>query len=160
MSVPPPIGNTTGPPRVDVGGYRLWMQTNGAGSPTVVFESGGGDHSSVWSAIEPEIRRRLSVTTVLYDRAGLGQSEPKTGPYRIDDEVAALRTALTAGGIAGPVVLVAHSYGGFVSWLTAASDPRVVGLVLVDGNVPGFFDEDEVARLLARFTPMIPELEK
>jgi pimeloyl-ACP methyl ester carboxylesterase len=148
----------TEPRRIDVGGYRIWMRKAGRGSPTIVFESGAGDNSSVWSSIEPKIRRRKSVTTVLYDRAGLGRSEPKPGPYRIDDEVAALRTALSACEVHGPVVFVTHSYGGFVSMLTAAVDPRVAGLVLVDANLPGFFDEAEVARLMARFTPPIGEL--
>jgi pimeloyl-ACP methyl ester carboxylesterase len=147
-----------GPQRVDVGGYGVSIQVSGRGSPTVVFESGGGDNSSVWSSIEPELRERKAVETVLYDRAGLGNSEPKPGPYRIDDEVAALRTALSIRGVQGPIVLVAHSYGGFVSYLMAAEDPRVAGLVLVDANLPGFFDEAEVARLLARFTPLMDGL--
>lgn len=128
------------------------MHVSGAGSPTVLFESGGGDPSSVWSEISHEVEGRKGVATVLYDRAGLGQSEPKPGPYRVDDEVAALRAALSACGVRGPLLLVAHSYGGFVSLLTAATDPRVAGLVLVDANLPGFFDEDEVARLLTRFS--------
>ena len=108
--------------RVDVGGYRMWMRVSPGRSPTVVFESGGGDNSSVWSAVEPEVRRRTGASTVVYDRAGLGQSEPNPGPYQIDDEVAALRTALTARGVRGPIVLVAHSYGGFVSLLMAGAD--------------------------------------
>jgi pimeloyl-ACP methyl ester carboxylesterase len=136
------------------------MHVSGIGSPTVVFESGGGDDATVWSSVEPEVRRRKAVTTVLYDRAGLGQSEPKPGPYRIDDEVAAVRTALSVCGVQGPIVLVAHSYGGFVSSLMAAVDSRVVGLVLVDANIPDFFDDAEVARLLARFTPRIDALER
>src|ERR1700722_12706506 len=45
------------PARVDVGGYKLWMQVAGVGEPAVVFESGGGDDSSVWAKIESEIRR-------------------------------------------------------------------------------------------------------
>jgi hypothetical protein len=40
------------PARVDVRGYKLWMQVAGVGEPTVVFESGGGDDSSVWAKIE------------------------------------------------------------------------------------------------------------
>ena len=145
---------------VDVGGYRLWVRRAGTGSPTVVFESGGGDNSSVWSSVEPEVRRRSSVATFLYDRAGLGRSEPKSGPYRIDDEVTALRRALDARAIDGPLVLVAHSYGAFVSLLTAETDPRVAGLVLVDGNLPGFFDDPQVERLLARLPPHIDELRR
>ena len=143
---------------MDVGGYRLWMKVSGSGSPTVLFESGGGDNSAVWAAVEPEVRRRRRVTTVLYDRAGLGRSERKPGPYRIDDEVAAVRAALTACGVAGPLVLVAHSYGGFVSLRMAEEDRRVAGLVLVDANLPGFFDDAQVARLLDRVKPMLPEM--
>ena len=81
------------PARVDVGGYKLWMQVAGVGGPTVVFESGGGDDSSVWAKIEPEIRQD-GVRTVLYDRAGLGQSDLEPGPYSIDHEAKALERAL------------------------------------------------------------------
>ena len=141
---------------VDVGGYRLWMRHAGPGSPTVVFESGAGDDSSVWTSVEPEIRRRKEAATVLYDRAGLGRSELKEGPYRIEDEVAALRQGLTACGAESPLVLVAHSYGGFVSLLTATLDSRVAGLVLVDSNMPGFFTPAQVERLLRKFREIAP----
>jgi pimeloyl-ACP methyl ester carboxylesterase len=119
------------PARVDVGGYKLWMQVAGVGELTVVFESGGGDDSSVWAKIEPEIRRD-GVRTVVYDRAGLGQSDLKSGPYSIDHEARGLERALDKCGVRGPIVLVAHSYGGFVSALVAAEDLRVVGLVFVE----------------------------
>jgi pimeloyl-ACP methyl ester carboxylesterase len=154
------MNSALGPQQIDVGGYRLWTQLLGDGTPTVVFESGGGDDSSVWSSVEPEVRRRKSVSTMVYDRAGLGRSEPKPGPYRINDEVAALRTALSARGVRSPVLFVTHSYGGFVSLLAAARDPRVAGLVLVDANLPGFFAPDQVGRLLERFRPVAPEMER
>jgi pimeloyl-ACP methyl ester carboxylesterase len=146
------------PARVDVGGYRLWMQVVGAGEPTVVFESGGGDDSSVWAKIEPDIRR-AGVRTVVYDRAGLGQSDPKPGPYSVDHEAKALERALDRCGVRGPIVLVAHSYGGFVSTLAAAEDPRVAGVVFVDANLPDYFDDAEVARILAQYTPQFAGLE-
>jgi pimeloyl-ACP methyl ester carboxylesterase len=143
---------------VDVGGYRLRVHGAGRGLPTVGFESGGGDTSSVWTPVALEVRERKSVRTLVYDRAGLGRSDPKPGPYAIDDEVAALRTLLAACVPEGPLVLVAHSYGGFVSLLTATSDPRVVGLVLVDANIPEFFDDAQVARLLERFRARVAAL--
>jgi pimeloyl-ACP methyl ester carboxylesterase len=144
--------------KVDVGGYGIWMQVAGEGKPTVVFESGGGDDSSVWAKIEPEIRQQCQVRTVVYDRAGLGKSDPKPGPYRIEDEAAALQRALDAFGIRGPILLVAHSYGGFVSTLVAAHGPRVAGMVLVDANLAGFFDDAEVQRLLAKYSPQFDAL--
>lgn len=151
---------TCSPARVDVGGYRVWMQVAGEGEPTVVFENGGGDDASVWMKVEPEVRHHSGVRTVLYDRAGLGQSEPKPGPYSIDNEVAALEQALRQCGVNGPIVLVAHSYGGFVSMLMAANDHRVAGIVFVDANLPGFFDDAEVKRIQAVYTPQFGALQR
>jgi pimeloyl-ACP methyl ester carboxylesterase len=146
--------------RVDVGGYRLWMQVSGQASPTVVFENGGGDDASVWASVEPQIRERAAVRTVLYDRAGLGKSDPKPGPYHLDVEVSALARALDANDVQGPLILVSHSYGGFVSALMASRDRRVAGVVFVDANLAGFFDEQEVSRILARYTPQFDALKK
>jgi pimeloyl-ACP methyl ester carboxylesterase len=145
---------------VDVGGYALWMRSQGQGTPTIVFESGGGEDSSEWSNIEPVIRERAKVRTVVYDRAGLGKSDPNPRPYRIEDEATALRRALDQCDIHGPIILVAHSYGGFISEILASDDKRVKGLVLVDANIPSFFDDKEAAVLSARYTPLAEGLIK
>ena len=44
--------------------------------------------------------------------------------------------------------------------LVAAVDPRVAGLVLVDANLPAYFEKDVVERLLATYTPRFAELER
>ena len=138
---------------VDVGGRRLWMQVAGDGAPAIVFDGDGAADSSVWATIEAEVRRRVGVRTVVYDRAGLGHSDPAPLPYRIDVEAAGLRRALDVCGVTGPIVLVAHAYGGFIARLVAANDPRVAGVVLVDVHLPEFFDADQAALTLARFRP-------
>ena len=149
------------PRLVDVSGGRLWTSVEGDGAPTIVFEAGGGDDSSVWATTEPEARRRNGVRTLVYDRAGLGKSDPPPrGEYRIGDEAAALVRALDVRRVSGPIVLVAHSYGGFVATFVAAADPRVAGVVFVDANLPAFFDEGVVERLLAIYTPQFGELEQ
>jgi pimeloyl-ACP methyl ester carboxylesterase len=135
------------------------MQVAGEGDPTVVFEAGGGDDSSVWANIEPEVRLRSGVRTVIYDRAGLGKSGPAVGPYRIDHEVAALERALARFRITGPIVLVAHSYGGFLATLMASTNAQVAGVVLVDANLAEFFDDAELAHLQAKSLPELAELE-
>ncbi len=144
--------------KVDVGGYALWIQSRGQGTPTVVFESGGGEDSSEWSNIEPAIQERAQVRTVVYDRAGLGKSDPNPRPYRIEDEGVALRRALDQCDIHGPILLVAHSYGGFISEILASEDKRVKGLVLVDANIPSFFDDKEAAVIKARYEPLADDL--
>jgi hypothetical protein len=60
---------------------------------------------------------------LVYDRAGLGRSDPTEPPYRIDDEAEALRRELNRHAIVARVVLVAHSYADFV----AASPEREAG---------------------------------
>src|SRR5689334_16860682 len=109
---------------VDVGGRRVFVDVAGTGDPTVVFEAGGGNDATVWAQVAPRVRA-ARVRTFAYDRAGLGKSDLGPTPYSIDDEVQALRSALTSCGLTGPLVLVAHSYGGVLALLSAASDPRV-----------------------------------
>jgi pimeloyl-ACP methyl ester carboxylesterase len=149
---------SSGPQMVDVGGRSLSMRIEGKGTPTIVFESGGGNDGSVWASIAADVRRRHDVRTVIYDRAGLGASDPAPLPYTIDDDAAALVTALDRAGVRGDVVLVAHSYGGYIATLVAASDPRIAGLVLVDAGIPGDLDEAGVERTLARYRPQYDTL--
>lgn len=70
--------------RVDVGGYRLQFHIAAGKSPTIVFEAGGGDNSSVWDTTAREVGRRTGARMITYDRAGLGQSDPNPGPSRAD----------------------------------------------------------------------------
>jgi pimeloyl-ACP methyl ester carboxylesterase len=125
-----------------------------------VFEAGGGADSSVWEDLEPEVRRRFQVRTMVYDRAGLGRSAPSRSDYSIDGEASALRRELDRDSIEWPVVLVAHSYGAFVATLVAATDSRTAGVVLVDGNLASFMDDAQLERLLATYTPQFAALEE
>lgn len=142
---------------VDAGGHRIWVDAEGAGKATVVFETGNGNDSSVWAQIAPRIRA-AGARTFVYDRAGTGRSDAGPKPYSIDDEVRALQSALTICGIDGPIILASHSYGSFISLLMASMDKRVAGLVLVDANIPAFFTEAEVASILAQYRPQYDQL--
>jgi len=153
-------GCASTPARVDVGGYRLSAELERGRSPTVVFESGGGGDTSLWTEVEDEIRRRTGVATVRYYRAGMGPSDGAPGPYRIDDEVAALGRLLDRLEVRGDLVLVAHSYGGFIAALFARRDPRVRGVVLVDSNLVEFYDDAQVARLMAQAEPELPAMRR
>jgi len=155
----PTASNSCRKELVDIGGRRVWVGAEGTGDVTVVFEAGGGNDSSVWTQIASRIRA-AGVRTFVYDRAGLGRSELGPTPYSIDDEVHALRSALTTCGIKGPVILTAHSYGGFISLLTASVDKRVAGLVLVDAVVPKATPKSEVEAILAKYRPQYDELRK
>ncbi|MCB0111099.1 MAG: alpha/beta hydrolase [Caldilineaceae bacterium] len=118
---------------VDVGGYRLHIYCEGRGSPTVIMESGLGDSSLIWALVRPESVKRTR--TCVYDRAGLGWSEPSPRPRTAATIVEELHTLLVNGDIAGPYVLVGHSIGGAYVRLYAHNYPEsVVGMVLVDSS--------------------------
>jgi pimeloyl-ACP methyl ester carboxylesterase len=148
------------PEQPEANGLQLWVQVAGQGDPTVVFEAGGGDDSSAWDKIEPQVRMLSSVRTVVYDRAGLGHSAPAPGAYRIDEEAAALVRVLDRFNVRAPVILVAHSYGGFIARLVASRDKRIAGVVLVDANVPEYFDDAVLARLQAKYAPQLEALRR
>jgi len=120
---------------VDVGGFRLHVKCDGAGTPTVVFDAALGGSSISWAWVQPEIAR--SNRTCIYDRAGYGWSDPGPFPRTAGRMVDELHTLLERSGVGPPYVLVGHSFGGLVMRIFAAryrSD--VVGLVLVDPAHP------------------------
>ncbi|MEU7884853.1 alpha/beta hydrolase [Microbispora bryophytorum] len=128
---------------VDVGGRRIHLWTAGTGSPAVVIVPGLGEPGLNWAALLPELAVESSV--VLYDRAGLGWSDPSPLAGTARGAARDLRRALDKAGIAPPYVLVGHSAGGNIARLFAAERPgAVAAVVLVDSSHP------EQIRLLHR----------
>ncbi|HET9102753.1 MAG TPA: alpha/beta hydrolase [Solirubrobacteraceae bacterium] len=72
-------------------------------------------------------------TSVVYDRAGTGWSEPMDLPRSSTQVTDELRALLSVMGVAPPYVLVGHSLGGLYSRHYATRFPEeVAGLVLLD----------------------------
>jgi pimeloyl-ACP methyl ester carboxylesterase len=126
---------------VEVGGYRLHFDCVGSGEPTIILEAGGGLFSLGWVFVQPALAQATSARVCSYDRAGLGWSDENPGPYSMAGEVEALHRGLTVLGVKGRLVLVGHSYGGFMARLYASRFPQdVIGLVLIDPNTTTFFE--------------------
>lgn len=116
---------------VDIGDRRLSVRVRGSGSPTVVFESGAGSPHYVWRPVEKLLP--ADVTTVAYERAGLGWSDPPPEPWTGDHIAHDLSRLLDALNLAPPYLLVAHSAGALYARLfQAAHQNDVVGIVFVD----------------------------
>jgi len=116
---------------ISVGDHRLHLLAKGNAAPAVVIEQGAGELSKFWWPVQDEIAKFTQVCT--YDRAGYGWSEP--GPIRnsIEERARELHTLLSRAGVQGPLILVAHSYGGLIVRAYAREYPdQVAGLVLVD----------------------------
>ncbi len=92
-------------------------------SPTVVLVHGAFADSTSWNGV---VERLLD--------AGV-PAVANANPLRsLSGDAAYLRDVLTA--IDGPVVVVAHSYGGMVATQGASGVPHVVGLVYVGAFAP------------------------
>lgn len=113
-------------------GSRLNVYCLGTGSPTVVFESGWSDWAPAWAVVQPRIPFTRACS---YDRAGAGFSSPGPMPRTAERIATELHTALRAGGIPGPYILVASAFGGHPVRAFADLFPAdVAGLVLVDAD--------------------------
>ena len=114
-------------------GARLNFYCMGAGSPTVIFESGWEDWAPAWAVVQPQVAKWTRACS--YDRAGAGFSGPGPMPrtsVRIAEE---LHGALHHAGITGPYILVGNAFGGdpartFAALYTA----ELAGLVLVEAD--------------------------
>lgn len=119
--------------KFDVGGFELWIHCEGTGSPTILLESGLGSGSYAWPSVFSVIA--ADTRTCKYDRAGIRESGVRPGyPSTSAGTMAGeMHRLLDAAGIAGPFVIVGHSYGGMIARILADSYPDdVAGLVLVD----------------------------
>lgn len=116
---------------VDAGGFRLKLNCTGAGSPTVVLESGLGDVSSEWQPVQSEVAKFSRVCS--YDRAGYGGSDAGPKPRTSAQIAQELHSLLKNSGEKPPFILVGHSFGGYnVRVFNGHFPDEVAGLILVD----------------------------
>jgi len=121
---------------VDIGGWRLHLNCTGqsnASQPTVILEAGMGDFSVEWSLVQPVVAKSARVCS--YDRGGDGWSDMGPHPRTFHQIVYELHTLLDKAGIKPPLILVGHSYGGWLVRLYGSTYPAdVVGMVLVEAG--------------------------
>lgn len=125
---------------VDIGARRLNLYCSGSGPVTVVFDAPSGDGGWNWFEVQPDIAKRTRAC--VYDRAGLGFSDPSPRPSTSGNAVDDLNQLLKKAGIAPPYIMVGSSFGGANTQLYAYRFPdQVKGLVLVEPQ-----HEDELER--------------
>ncbi|KAJ5126975.1 alpha/beta hydrolase fold protein [Penicillium atrosanguineum] len=121
---------------ISIGTHRLYTSICGPPrkpkDPLIIMIAGAGDVASSYTALVSLVSRKSRV--LLYDRSGLGHSEPGPGRRVAVNHARELHNLLDAMGLKAPFLLVAHSYGAIVAreFLHLYAD-EIVGMVLADG---------------------------
>lgn len=129
---------------VDIGGRQMQLDCRGAGSPTVIFESGLDINGSLsWSAVHDEVAK--TTRACAYSRAGIMWSDAKDGTQNAKTIAEDLHATLIKSEEKAPFVLVGHSLGGpYIMTYMKYFGSEVAGLVFVDASHP-----DQVQRFNA-----------
>jgi len=126
---------------VKVGEYSLNFRIIPGQGPAILLESGGGMDSTEWAALAPRLARETGATVIAYDRAGFGKSDLPETQYDLHEDTEALWRGLQQLGLDQNLILVGHSYGGFLIRFEAGEHPgSVKGLVFVDPFTVEFVD--------------------
>ena len=149
------VDSTTIDQRFDIGGHSLYLHCEGSGSPTVLFEAGGGNLGKSWTMVHDEIKKHTR--SCYYDRAGLGRSDENPRGMGVRNVVIDLGRLLAAARIHGSLILVGHSRGGLhIRGFEAAHPDRVAALVFVDSAR----EQDKEVASEAETTEMLAFLDK
>lgn len=113
-------------------GRKLSLYCEGKGTPVVMMEAGlGGGGITSWRTVQTAIGRITRACA--YDRAGYWKSTPAEGLRDAGAEADDLAALLKAARLPAPYVIVAHSYGGYITRLYAGRHTKdVAGLLLID----------------------------
>lgn len=123
--------------RIDVKGAEVSYQRWGKrGAPGLLLVHGNGAHAHWWDFIAPYFAEHYNVAALTF--SGMGESDwrPSYDMATFSDEEIAV--AAHAGLFEADVkpIIVAHSFGGFVTLVTGADHgERFTGMVIVDSPV-------------------------
>ncbi|MBV8846985.1 MAG: alpha/beta hydrolase [Bryobacterales bacterium] len=110
---------------------RLHLYCTGSGSPTIVLETGIGTDWISWRPLSSALAESHKVC--VYDRAGYAWSDPGPMPRTALATATDLHAMLANAPVAGPYLLVAHSFGGYIARMYASRyEDSLSGIVMVD----------------------------
>jgi pimeloyl-ACP methyl ester carboxylesterase len=109
----------------------LFYVKKGTGEPHILVINGLDENVNLWKKTLPGLADLGTV--VIYDRGGVGWSDPGLNPRNANTISEEMRAFLRAIDFEPPYILVAHSLGGLYARYYANNYPsEVSGIVLVD----------------------------
>ncbi len=125
--------------QTNINGRQVEFVSRGAGSPTIVFETGMGQDIKTWHSVFDSLSRHSSVFA--YNRPGYGHSNLKNAPRDVTAVAIQLHENLQAVGRQPPYLLIGHSAGGlYVNMFARLYPEEVAGLVFLDASHPDQFE--------------------
>lgn len=150
---------------VDVGNHKIHFKiVKGEGIP-ILFDAGGGNDGTVWNSILEQTSKITNAPLITYDRAGLGTSTVDTlqtddSKHGIISSIEDLEIGLKKLGYDKEIMLISHSYGGYLSTLYAARHPKLVqSVVLIDVN-HNYYEDGYIEKEYVKTEKLIPEWKK
>ncbi len=113
--------------------YQRWGKR---GAPGLLLIHGNGAHAHWWDFIAPYFAETYNVAAVTF--SGMGDSDHRSSYDMATFSAEQVAVAEDAGLFEGPAkpIIVAHSFGGFVTIITGAEHgERFAGMVIVDSPV-------------------------
>src|SRR5690242_2810457 len=112
--------------RVQVDGGELRVLDEGTGPPVLLLH-GFPDRADMWRHVAGRLRERGRRTLAL-DLPGFGESSAPTGRrhYRADQVLGQIAQLLPALEVDGPVDLIGHDWGAYLSWYMVLARPDLV----------------------------------
>ncbi|PWY94268.1 alpha/beta-hydrolase [Aspergillus sclerotioniger CBS 115572] len=134
---------------ISIGPYKLFysltpptpLPNHSSNQPLIIIIPGMGDSHHSWIPFQRLLASTspIPARNLLYDRAGLGQSDspptPST-PRTATTKAQELNLLLTTTNLPGPYILISHSYGGIIAReFLALHTPDIAGMVFVDAEM-------------------------
>ena len=113
--------------------YQSWSSPN---KPGLLLVHGNGAHAHWWDFIAPYFAQKYNVVAMTF--SGMGESDWRPGydMHTFSEEQIAVCEATGMFDHAQKPIIVAHSFGGFVTILTGAIyGERLAGTVIIDSPV-------------------------
>ena len=110
--------------------YEIYRNVK-ADAPRILFLHGWGCDSTTFSFIQSAVTEHATVATL--DFPGHGKSAEPPVPWGVADYAQQVYTLITQNNLA-PVKVVAHSFGGRVALMLAATHPDAVEQLVITGG--------------------------
>jgi pimeloyl-ACP methyl ester carboxylesterase len=141
---------------IDVDGHKVAFHVTPGHAPTIVLDAGGGLDSTYWDTLVPELAQRTGCEIITYDRSGFGASDAVSGAWNVHSATRDLAVGLEKLHATHRVILVSHSIAGEIATYLVGQHPDwFLGAVLVDANVPDFYTDETITKMMAIYTPII-----